>query len=153
MLKTIEEPPASTVFVILAEYVPPELITIASRCVEVDFDPLTPAEVVAALEAGVEPTGPPSWPWRLEAASTGPACWPTTRGSRPAGPPGVSIPARLDGTGATAAAFADELIGLLDSSVEPLRTRHEAERAALEERNAKALEVTGRGAAGPAAGR
>ena len=41
LLKTIEEPPATTVFVILAEYVPPELVTIASRCVRVDFQPLS----------------------------------------------------------------------------------------------------------------
>src|SRR6202043_2728294 len=51
LLKTIEEPPASSVFFILAEYVPPELITIASRCVQIDFQPLSPAEVAAALEA------------------------------------------------------------------------------------------------------
>ena len=37
LLKTIEEPPAPTVFVILADYVPPELVTIASRCVRVEF--------------------------------------------------------------------------------------------------------------------
>src|ERR1700733_14877896 len=46
LLKTVEEPPASTVFVILAEHVPPELITIASRCVRIDFPPLRRARVV-----------------------------------------------------------------------------------------------------------
>src|SRR5690349_15311405 len=51
MLKTIEEPPASTVFVILAEVVPPELVTIASRCVTVEFGPLTPERVAEALVA------------------------------------------------------------------------------------------------------
>ena len=39
LLKIIEEPPPSTVFVILAEDVPPELVTIASRCVRIDFGP------------------------------------------------------------------------------------------------------------------
>ena len=40
LLKTIEEPPATTVFIILADYVPPALVTIASRCVRCDFHPL-----------------------------------------------------------------------------------------------------------------
>jgi DNA polymerase-3 subunit delta' len=146
LLKTIEEPPASTVFVILAEYVPPELITIASRCVRIDFEPLTPDEIAAALEAdGIEPARAVD----LAAASGGRldrarllATDDTFETRREAW---RSIPARLDGAGATAASLADELIGLLNSSVEPLRARHEAERAALEERNARSVEVSGRG--------
>src|SRR5437763_3907370 len=42
MLKTIEEPPASTVFVILDEVVPTELVTIASQCENVGFGTVTP---------------------------------------------------------------------------------------------------------------
>src|SRR5688500_13306067 len=49
LLKTLEEPPASTVFVVTAEDVPPELATIASRCVRVDFGLLSEADVVDAL--------------------------------------------------------------------------------------------------------
>ena len=37
LLKTIEEPPPSTTFVVLADFVPPDLVTIASRCVRIDF--------------------------------------------------------------------------------------------------------------------
>ena len=37
LLKTVEEPPGSTVFIGLAEFVPPELETIASRSARVDF--------------------------------------------------------------------------------------------------------------------
>lgn len=51
LLKVVEEPPASTVFVILAEHVPPELVTIASRCVRVDFVALGAADVAAVLVA------------------------------------------------------------------------------------------------------
>src|SRR6476660_8005236 len=40
LLKTIEEPPADTVFVVLAESVPVLLEPIASRCVRIDVDPL-----------------------------------------------------------------------------------------------------------------
>jgi DNA polymerase-3 subunit delta' len=55
LLKVVEEPPSSTVFVILAEHVPPELETIASRCVRVPFDAVPPALVAQVLSAtGVE---------------------------------------------------------------------------------------------------
>jgi DNA polymerase-3 subunit delta' len=146
LLKTIEEPPASTVFVILAEYVPPELVTIASRSVRIDFDPLTPAEVMAALEGrGLEP----NLAAELASASGGrldrALLLATDPGFKARREAWRAVPGRLDGTGATAAVLADDLVRLLDSSVEPLRARHEAERAALEERNAKAVEVTGRG--------
>src|SRR5487761_2675612 len=40
LLKTIEEPPVSTTFIVLAEYIPPALVTIASRCLTVGFTPL-----------------------------------------------------------------------------------------------------------------
>ena len=55
LLKTIEEPPASTIFVILAELVPPELVTIASRCVTVEFGPLAPER--EALDERAKVTG------------------------------------------------------------------------------------------------
>jgi len=51
LLKTIEEPPPSTVFIILADHVPPELVTIASRCVRIDFLPLTEENIIETLEA------------------------------------------------------------------------------------------------------
>jgi DNA polymerase III subunit delta' len=146
LLKTVEEPPESTVFVILAEYVPPDLVTIASRGVRIDFDALGPAQVAAALEAdGIGPEQAAE----LAAASGGrldrARLLASDKGFEARRRAWQSIPARLDGTGATAAALADELLGLLESSVEPLRARHDAERAALDERNTRAAEVTGRG--------
>ena len=45
LLKYVEEPPASTFFVILAEDVPPELVTIASRAVRIDLGPIPLAAV------------------------------------------------------------------------------------------------------------
>src|SRR3954469_9370994 len=45
LLKTIEEPPASTIFVVLADHVPTELVTIASRCVRIDVPPLAASTV------------------------------------------------------------------------------------------------------------
>lgn len=49
LLKTIEEPPPSAVFCILADQITPELVTIASRCVVVDFPPIATDVIVSAL--------------------------------------------------------------------------------------------------------
>jgi len=146
LLKTIEEPPPTTVFIILAEHMPPELVTIASRCVRIEFAPLSEARIAQQLESeGVEAVRAA----HLAQASGGRldrarllaadehfeerrAAW-------------RAVPSLLDGAGATSARIADQLVALLDSSVEPLTTRHEAERTALEERNARAAEVSGTG--------
>jgi DNA polymerase III subunit delta' len=148
LLKTIEEPPGSTVFVVLAEFVPPELITIASRCVRVDFDALRPEQVAAALIAeGVDAKRAAE----LADASGGrldrARLLASDRGFEDRRRAWQSIPSRLDGTGATAAMLADELLGLLESSVEPLRSRHDTERVALDDRNTRAAQITGRGGA------
>lgn len=145
LLKTIEEPPPSTVFVILADLVPPELVTIASRCVRVDFRPLPVAAVAEMLAGeGVDPDRAAE----LAEASGGRL----DRARLLAGDPEFearrqawrSVPGRLDGTGATAAGIARELIGLLDASVEPLKARQAEEATALEERNARAAAVNGK---------
>jgi DNA polymerase III subunit delta' len=145
LLKTVEEPPPSTIFVILAEYLPPELVTIASRCVQIDFAPLPAAMVVEILvgegasvdaaEQLAEAAG-----GRLDRArllAVDPAFAARRQAWR-------EVPARLDGSGATAAAVADRLVGLLDESVTPIQARHAAELTALEERNTRALEVNGK---------
>jgi DNA polymerase-3 subunit delta' len=145
LLKTIEEPPPSTVFIILAEYVPAELVTIASRCVRVDFAPLPPGLVVDLLVAdGVAP--------ELAAELAQAAGGRLDRARLLASDPEFelrrrtwrSVPGELDGSGATAARLADRLVALLDESVAPMRLRHEAELVALEERNTRAVEVNGK---------
>ena len=140
LLKTIEEPPPSTVFVVLAEHVPSELVTIASRCCRIDFGPLAPERVAVALVAeGVDPSvaaeaaassGGRLDRARLLASDAGfaerRAAW-------------EGVPARLDGTGATVVQLVDELVASTDTVLEPLRARHAAEREALDER----VKVTG----------
>jgi DNA polymerase-3 subunit delta' len=141
LLKTIEEPPPPTVFVALAEFVPPELVTIASRCVRVDFRPLSVREVSDVLVAeglGAERA-------LLVAGMAGGRL---DRARLLASDPEAEVrwrswqdvPGRLDGSGATVAAVADELVELLRRSVEPLVVRQEAEVAALVERNARELQ-------------
>lgn len=51
LLKPIEEPPPSTIFVLLAEEVPPEHITIASRSTTIDFPSVSVAAIRDALIA------------------------------------------------------------------------------------------------------
>lgn len=139
LLKTIEEPPATTVFVVLAEDVPPELVTIASRCVRVDFAPLAPDVVAAALVgAGVAP----ALAAEVAAASGGrldrARLLVSDAGFAARRDLWRSVPRRLDGTGATAAVLADELVASLESVLGPLTDRHRAERAELDEQLARA---------------
>ena len=148
LLKTLEEPPPSTVFVVLAEYLPPELVTIASRCVTVEFEPLSPAQVVEALiAAGVDPARAAALAdasgGRLERARLL-ATDPQFEARREAW---HSVPTRLDGSMATAARLADTLVALLDDSVGPLKARQAREVELLTERNARNAEVVGSGRA------
>lgn len=135
LLKTIEEPPEGTFFVVLADELPPELVTVASRCIRVDFHPLTDAVVTARLEAeGIEPAR------AAEAASFAGGDLDRARllatderlALRLAAWRG--LPRRLDGTGATAAAAVDELRATIDDAEAPLRARHEVEVVELAER-------------------
>ncbi len=139
LLKTLEEPPATTVFVLLADDVPPDLATVASRCVEIAFPPV-PIETIAAwlLARGTDPTRA-----RLVAEGAGGN---VERARLLAEDPGYadrlalwrSIPSRLDGHGAVAGALAREVLAATDRALAPLRAEHEEELAALEE-DAKAM--------------
>jgi DNA polymerase-3 subunit delta' len=134
LLKTLEEPPATTCFVLIADHVPPELATVASRCARVDFAPL-PAEVVRArlLDEGVDPS--------LAAEAARGSGGSLDRARSLAGDPGfeararawAQVPERLDGTGAQAARVADELLAATESALEALRSRQAAELARLED--------------------
>ena len=136
LLKVLEEPPASTVFVILAEQVSPELVTIASRCVRIDFGPLTAEEVTAALLVdGLDPAAAAE----VAAAAGGRL----DRARLLAGDPDFAlrrdawraVPARLDGTGATVAVVASDLAALLgEAGVATLEARQAAELAELDDR-------------------
>lgn len=149
LLKTVEEPPASTVFLILADFLPPELVTIASRCVRVDFDPL-PDEVVAAelVADGLDPDRARG----LAAAAGGrldrARLLAADRQFEQRREAWRAVPVRLEGSGASAAALADDLVGFLESSVAPLKERHDQEMEALIERNRRTAEVVGGSARG-----
>ena len=51
LLKTVEEPPESSVFILLADDVPEHQVTIASRCIRVDVPALSNEVIAEALNA------------------------------------------------------------------------------------------------------
>ena len=130
LLKTIEEPPPTAVFVLLSEEIPPEHVTIASRCLRIDFPPIGDAVLIEHLMGrGVE----------AERAATIAVA---ARGSldraellssderfvarRDAW---RSLPAMFDGTGARVAELVANLRALIDDAQLPLESRHAAELA------------------------
>ncbi|MDQ1402270.1 MAG: polymerase subunit delta [Actinomycetota bacterium] len=134
LLKTIEEPPPSTIFVVVTDHVPPPLVTIASRCVTIEFGPVSAALVASALVGeGVEPTTADE----VALASGGSLA----RARLLASDPGfadrqrlwAAVPSQLDGSGSVAARLADELLASLEGVVEPLAARQAAEVVAVAE--------------------
>lgn len=133
LLKTVEEPPASTIFVLLADRFPPELVTIASRCVTVEFGPVPAAAIVTTLVAeGASETVASD----VAAAADGSIDLARLLARDPSALQrrGVwrEIPRRLDGRGATIAAIVDEVRAGVDAILEPLTERQAVERAAIE---------------------
>jgi DNA polymerase-3 subunit delta' len=138
LLKTIEEPPASTVFIVLADYVPPELVTIASRCAQFNFGLVGEGQIEEALRAegfdqSVAADASRASGGRLDRArllAADPEAGARLRAWE-------AVPARLDGTGATAALLAAELQTLIASAgASSLAARQAREVAELEERAA-----------------
>ena len=135
LLKTIEEPPDSTTFVIIADFVPQDLITISSRCARIDFRSVDAQLIADRLVAeGVDPDS------AAEAATASGgnvdrarvlAADPDLAARRRAF---ADIPHELDGTGAKAMAVVDDLLARIEAAAAPLAQKHEAEVVAMDER-------------------
>lgn len=134
LLKTLEEPPPGTIFVVLAEEATPELVTIASRCVKVEFEPLSEQVVSAQLvEAGFAADisalaasasgGDLDWARELADSPDALARW--TRWSE--------LPFALDGSGHSASLAMASVLADLEAALGDLDERHAAERAAAQE--------------------
>jgi DNA polymerase III subunit delta' len=132
LLKTIEEPPDTTVILVLAETLPAELVTIASRCATVRFEPLSVSEITNVLVSeGADPV--------TAAAVADAAGGRLDRARLLQSEEGFferlerwrSVPGRLDGTGATVVLLAEELAAASSSPVEAVRERQAAELAEL----------------------
>ena len=134
LLKTIEEPPADTYFMVLADDVPDELVTIASRCVRIDLGRVPVAAVVDRLvaegvaadrasEAAAAADGDLERARLLatdERLALRRAAW-------------RAVPDRLDGTGGRAVETADDLLQMIDDAMEPLAERQAIEVQEFEE--------------------
>ncbi len=135
LLKAVEEPPPSTIFVLVADDVPPDLVTIASRCVRIAFDPV-PDEVMRArlVAEGASPD--------TAAVAVAAAGGDLDRARLLVSDPRLELrreawrttPTRLDGTGAMVAALVDELRAHIDDAQAPLDERHAREVAELDDR-------------------
>ena len=135
MLKTIEEPPDSTTFVILCYFVPHDLITISSRCVRIHFRTIS-ADVIAArlLTEGINPASAMVASKaalgnldRARVLATDPALAERRKAF-------LGAPGQLDGTGAVAMRLAGELLTLIDAAAAPLAAKHEVEIIELDAR-------------------
>lgn len=131
LLKTLEEPPASTFFVLVTSS-PDELLdTVRSRCQRIDFSPLDEATIGATLERGGIDHDTAELAARLGGGHLGRARalageW---RGLRDAF---ASVPGRLDGTGAAVAAVAAELVAAGEEAIGNVSAEHERELATFD---------------------
>ncbi len=133
LLKAIEEPHAQTAFLVLAEEVTPDLVTIASRCVNVEFTTVAESAIRERLvQEGADP--------EIAAAASASAGGSLTRARLLVNDPGVlarrdlwwGVPGRLDGTGTTACSLVDEVLAAVAEVQEPLAARQAAEEATLD---------------------
>lgn len=134
LLKSVEEPPPSCVFVLLAEEVNRSMETLASRCARVDFEALGAADLQALLIAeGIEhgragfaaaAAGGSIERARLLASDDDAAArietWRRLRSS-------------LNGTASVAMTAVDVALEATEQAAAPLEARHETERAAADE--------------------
>ncbi len=135
LLKTVEEPPASTVFVILADFMPPDLVTIASRCIRIDFAPIPDDVVIASLLAegiGAERAAESAAAAHGDLSRARLLANDAHLASRRALFAG--IPRQLDGTGRSAVAAVEALLAEIEAAAAPLTKRHAVEVTAIEER-------------------
>lgn len=141
LLKTLEEPPASATFVVLADQVPPELVTIASRCVRIEFNALMVDEIVEALcRRGVPRADAEQAAVAAEGNLDRAYVLATDTGLAARRAAFAAVPHQLDGTGATVVVVTRQLMSLIDDAAAPMTARHEHEIADLDARVAAAGE-------------
>lgn len=145
LLKSLEEPPLKTIFLLSAQDVPPALDTIVSRCVEVRLRSLGEQD----LEVILRREGAPA---EVAHAAAVAAAGNLRRARVLVGDPGLGeriaqwreIPERLNGTPARASQLALEISRSLDAAIAPLQRVQEDE---LARRDADAREMGQRGVA------
>ena len=135
LLKTLEEPPASTIFIVLADQVTQELVTIASRCVRITFAALSHATVARKLvESGIDADTAELVAAAAEGNLTRARVLATDTGLMARRDAFATLASRLDGTGTTVVQLCTELLGLIDAAATPLASRQAEELSQLEAR-------------------
>ncbi len=135
LLKLIEEPPDTVTFLILADFVPHDLITISSRCARIDFRAISPDTVAARLVAeGVNPAAAMAAARAAHGDLDRARVLATDAALSERRAAFAEAPHQLDGSGAVAIPLASQLLELIDAAAEPLAARHGAEVAELDER-------------------
>lgn len=133
LLKTIEEPPAGTYFVLLADLMDPVLVTIASRCVRVEFNPLETDDLTSVLvTSGIDRD--------TAAFAAASSAGDLRRAKLLASDPGLRhrreafarVPSEVNGTGAAVARLVTHLLSLIAEAAKPMEQRHVDEIAELE---------------------
>jgi DNA polymerase-3 subunit delta' len=135
LLKTFEEPTAHVVFILLADSLVPSLVTVASRCVVVQFGEVSPDIIEAQLisEGIAQATA--------QSASLGAAG--SIERARLLAQDGAyaarrlafsDVPTSLDGSGSVAFALVDDILQRIEAATVPLEEQHKAEIEELEKR-------------------
>jgi len=138
LLKTIEEPPEGVVFLVLADELAPELVTIASRCVRVELGSVPFTDIVERLIFEGVPRA------KADEAALG-AVGDLGRARVLATDPQLAfrrqlwadVCLRLDGTGHRVSRQVDEIGAAIDNAAAPLLAHQATEIAVLEERVAQ----------------
>ena len=125
LLKSLEEPPARTVFLLTAEDLPPELGTIVSRCVAIKFQAMN----VADLEEVLRRDGATAL---VAAGAARAAAGNLARARVLVGDPGLaerlaawqSVPQRLQGSASGAMQIATEISLAINTAMSPLEAMH-----------------------------
>src|SRR5581483_3998947 len=124
LLKTFEEPPESTVIVLVTSAPDDLLDTTRSRCQRIDLAPLGEEAIVAALTAEGHDPEDAALAARLAGGqlARARAFVDERRGLRAAF---VDAASRLEGTGASAAVLAEELGTAVRDAIAAVKARHE----------------------------
>ena len=137
LLKTVEEPAEGVFFILLADQMTPLLVTIASRCVVVNFASLDDDIIIKTLTSEGIPLG-------IATIATKSAHGSITRARLLASDDKIverrecfaGIPRRINGTGSVTATIVEEILELIAAAAEPMTRQHEAEIVQYEEQMA-----------------
>ncbi|MEI8049861.1 MAG: hypothetical protein WCI12_00295 [Actinomycetes bacterium] len=146
LLKTLEEPPATTVFILLADDVTKKMATIRSRCVVIPFAALSNEAIIEWLVAkGIDEATATQAAQGAAGDADRAMLLTVDAGFADRLTRWRAIPDLLDGTGAVVGRLAQEIKESMDEAVAPLVAQHDAE---MKAREAEAKSMGERGVVG-----